>query len=52
MAVMDSSNGEQDIMRIWSLLTEVSEQLTHNRSMSISIHNLTSGVKVRSLTAS
>ncbi|TFY61287.1 hypothetical protein EVJ58_g4606 [Rhodofomes roseus] len=42
---MDSTNGEQDIMRIWSLLTEVSEHLTQNRSMSISIHNLTSGVK-------
>ncbi|KAH9911501.1 uncharacterized protein B0H18DRAFT_892721 [Fomitopsis serialis] len=46
---MDSTNGEQDIMRIWSLLTEVSEQLTQNRSVSISIHNLTSGVKSQSV---
>jgi len=49
MVVMDSTNGEQDIMRIWSLLTEVSEQLTQNRSVSISIHNLTSGVKSQAI---
>ncbi|KZT64624.1 hypothetical protein DAEQUDRAFT_769544 [Daedalea quercina L-15889] len=46
---MDPTNGEQDIMRIWSLLTEVSEQLTQNRSTSISIHNLTSGSKSQAI---
>lgn len=46
MVVMDVGNGDQDVMRIWSLLTEVSEQLTQNRSLSVSLHSLTGGIKV------
>ncbi|KAI0726235.1 hypothetical protein C8Q72DRAFT_784086 [Fomitopsis betulina] len=46
---MDSPTREQDIMRIWSLLAEVSEQLTQNRSTSISIHSLTSGARSQAI---
>ncbi|OSX60032.1 hypothetical protein POSPLADRAFT_1059320 [Postia placenta MAD-698-R-SB12] len=46
---MDVGNGDQDVMRIWSLLTEVSEQLTQNRSLSVSLHSLTGGIKTQAI---
>lgn len=45
MAIMDTT-GDSDIMRVWALLSEVSEQLAQNRNASISLHSLAGGVKV------
>lgn len=47
MAIMES-NGEQDNMaQFISYLTQVSDQLTKNRTLAVSLHTLTTGVKVR-----
>ncbi|KAH7910819.1 hypothetical protein BJ138DRAFT_1179992 [Hygrophoropsis aurantiaca] len=43
MAILDGS--DQDLARLLSLITELSEQLTQNRSVSISLHSLTGNVK-------
>ncbi|EMD40289.1 hypothetical protein CERSUDRAFT_110893, partial [Gelatoporia subvermispora B] len=48
MAIMEPNN-EQEILRIWSLLTEVSEQLTHDRNMANSLHSLTDGIKTQAI---
>ena len=45
MAIMDT-NGDGEIMRVWNLLNEVSEQLSQNRQTSIGLHSLAGGVKV------
>ncbi|KZT09328.1 uncharacterized protein LAESUDRAFT_748484 [Laetiporus sulphureus 93-53] len=49
MAIMDSSNGEQDIARIWNLLLEVSDQLTQNRSVSLSLNNVAGAAKTQAI---
>ncbi|PCH39765.1 hypothetical protein WOLCODRAFT_116172 [Wolfiporia cocos MD-104 SS10] len=49
MAIMDSSNGDQDIMHVWSLLSEVSEQLSQNRSTAVSLHTLASEIKTQAI---
>jgi hypothetical protein len=51
MAIMDS-NGDSDILRVWEVLSEVSEQLAQNRNTSIGLHSLVGGVKVSSLATS
>ncbi|OCH90028.1 hypothetical protein OBBRIDRAFT_888028 [Obba rivulosa] len=43
MAIMEPNN-EQEILRIWSLLTEVSEQLAQNRNLASSLRSLTDGM--------
>ncbi|KAI0755415.1 hypothetical protein BC629DRAFT_1296847 [Irpex lacteus] len=48
MAIMDS-NGDSDIMRVWNLLNEVSEQLAQNRNTSIGLHSLAGGVKTQAV---
>lgn len=45
MAIMET-NGDSEIMRVWSLLNEVSEQLAQNRNTSIALHSIAGGVKV------
>lgn len=46
---MESNSGDQDVvLRIWTSLTEISEQLDQNRSLSVSLHGLAGGIKVRS----
>ncbi|KAH9846358.1 hypothetical protein C2E23DRAFT_890928 [Lenzites betulinus] len=43
-------NGEPDvIMRVWSLLSEMSEQLSQNRSSAVNIHGLADGVKAQAI---
>ncbi|KAI0822042.1 hypothetical protein BC628DRAFT_1392102 [Trametes gibbosa] len=49
MAIMEP-NGEPDvIMRVWSLLSEMSEQLSQNRSSAVNIHGLADSVKVQAI---
>lgn len=44
---MDQQNGENDVvMRVWALLSEMSESLSANRTTSVNIHGLADGVKV------
>ncbi|GBE83217.1 hypothetical protein BKA93DRAFT_565650 [Sparassis latifolia] len=45
MAIMETANGDSDVLRIWSLLTEVSEQLSQNRNLSISLNSVAGGIK-------
>ena len=46
MAIMEA-NPDSDVMRVWVLLNDLSEQLSQNRNASISLHTVTGGVKVR-----
>ncbi len=39
-------NGDPDVLRVWSLLSEVSEQLSQNRSSAVNLHALADGAKV------
>ena len=39
--------GDPDVVRVWSLLSEVSEQLSQNRSSAVNLHALADGAKVR-----
>ncbi|KAI0084833.1 hypothetical protein BDY19DRAFT_969465 [Irpex rosettiformis] len=48
MAIMDS-NGDTDVMRVWNMLNEVSEQLAQNRNTSIGLHSLAAGVKTQAI---
>ncbi|KAI0081571.1 hypothetical protein K474DRAFT_1247431 [Panus rudis PR-1116 ss-1] len=48
MAVMESPS-ENEIMRIWNLLNEVSDQLSQNRSLSISLHSIAGSVKTQAI---
>lgn len=45
MAIVDSS-ADSDLMRVLSVLTELSEQLSQNRAMAVSLHSIASNVKV------
>jgi len=42
MVVLDNS---EDLGRLWSLITELSEQLTQNRSVSVSLYGQAGGIK-------
>lgn len=44
MAVLD--NNDQDLMQLWSLITELSEQLSQNRSVSVSLYAQAGNIKV------
>ncbi|CAL1712754.1 unnamed protein product [Somion occarium] len=46
---MDQMSGESDITRIYSLLIEVSDQMSHTRSMARSLHNVADGVKAQAV---
>jgi len=43
------SNPENDLMQLWSVITELGEQLTQNRSISVSLYGLTGKIKVCSI---
>jgi hypothetical protein len=45
MAILESS-GENDLSQLWTLITELSEQLNHNRSASVSLYGLAGKIKV------
>lgn len=45
MAIIEG-NGENDLMRLWSVITELGEQLSQNRSMSVSLYGLVGKIKV------
>jgi hypothetical protein len=38
---------EQEMMRLWGLVAELSEQLSQNRSLSVSLYGQVGNVKVR-----
>ena len=44
MAVLD--NNDQDLMQLWTLITELSEQLSQNRSVSVSLYAQAGNIKV------
>jgi len=44
-----SSNGGEDMSRIWNVLADMSDQLTHNRTVSVSLHSLAGGVKAQAI---
>ncbi|KAI0352678.1 hypothetical protein OH77DRAFT_1408823 [Trametes cingulata] len=46
---MDSTGDPDVIMRLWGLLSEVSEQLSQNRSTAVNIHGLADGVKAQAI---
>ncbi|KAI0662087.1 hypothetical protein C8Q70DRAFT_962586 [Cubamyces menziesii] len=48
MAIMDPS-GDPDVMRVWSMVSELSEQLSQNRSTAVNLHALTDGVKAQAI---
>ncbi|KAF9468605.1 hypothetical protein BDZ94DRAFT_1279690 [Collybia nuda] len=43
MAVLE--NGDQDLMQLWGLITELSEQLNQNRSVSVSLYAQADNIK-------
>ena len=45
MAIMEPTS-DSDVMRVWALLNDLSEQLSQNRNTSITLHTVTGGVKV------
>ena len=45
MAIMEVTS-ESEVLRVWGLLNELSEQLSQNRNASILLHTATGGVKV------
>jgi len=47
MAIIDGSGSEHDLMQLWSVITELGEQLSQNRSMSVSLYGLAGKIKVR-----
>jgi hypothetical protein len=47
MAVLE--NGDNNLMQLWSLITELSEQLNQNRSVSVSLYAQAGNIKVRPL---
>lgn len=48
MAVLDNANGDNEVIRILNVLNELADQLSQNRSMSISLQTLAGGVKLQS----
>ncbi|TFK82671.1 hypothetical protein K466DRAFT_499875 [Polyporus arcularius HHB13444] len=42
-------NGDPDVLRVWSLLSEVSEQLSQNRSSAVNLHALADGAKAQAI---
>ncbi|CDO75427.1 hypothetical protein BN946_scf184916.g11 [Trametes cinnabarina] len=42
-------NSDPDVMRVWALVSELSEQLSQNRSTSVNLHALTDGVKAQAI---
>ncbi|RPD54638.1 hypothetical protein L226DRAFT_487972 [Lentinus tigrinus ALCF2SS1-7] len=42
-------NGDPDVLRVWSLLSEVSEQLSQNRSSAVNLHALSDGAKAQAI---
>ncbi|KAI0333791.1 hypothetical protein GY45DRAFT_1244239 [Cubamyces sp. BRFM 1775] len=45
---MDPS-GDPDVMRVWSMVAELSDQLSQNRSTAVNLHALTDGVKAQAI---
>jgi hypothetical protein len=48
MAILENS-GEYDLMQLWAIITELGEQLSQNRSMSVSLGGLAGKIKVFSV---
>jgi hypothetical protein len=46
MTILDSSDQDPGLTRLWSLITELSEQLNNVRDISAEIYQQTAGIKV------
>lgn len=44
MAVLD--NNDQDLMQLWAMITELSEQLNQNRNLSVALYGQAGNIKV------
>lgn len=47
MAIIEGGGSEHDLMQLWAVITELGEQLTQNRSMSVSLYTQAGKIKVR-----
>ncbi|KAF4617461.1 hypothetical protein D9613_006090 [Agrocybe pediades] len=45
MAIIEGGGNDHDLMQLWSVITELGEQLTQNRSMSVSLYGLAGKIK-------
>jgi hypothetical protein len=45
MAILENS-GEYDLTQLWGIITKLGEQLSQNRSMSVSLGGLAGQIKV------
>lgn len=49
MAIIGEGGGGDDVTQLWAIITELSDQLNQNRSMSVGLFGTAGEVKVRSL---
>ncbi|KAJ7857679.1 hypothetical protein B0H14DRAFT_2442998 [Mycena olivaceomarginata] len=49
MTILESSDQDPSLMRLWSLITELSEQLNQNREISTSIYSQAGGIKTQAV---
>ncbi|KAF8908949.1 hypothetical protein CPB84DRAFT_1864427 [Gymnopilus junonius] len=48
MAIIESNN-DHDLMQLWSVITELGEQLSQNRAMSVSLYGLAGKIKAQAV---
>ncbi|KAJ7505438.1 hypothetical protein B0H11DRAFT_2154251 [Mycena galericulata] len=51
MTILDTSDQDPSLMKLWSLITELSEQLNQNRDLSAGIYQQTGGIKTQAIHA-
>ncbi|KAF8964184.1 hypothetical protein BDZ97DRAFT_915522 [Flammula alnicola] len=45
MAILEGNSNDNDLMQLWAVITELGEQLSQNRSMSVSLYGLAGKIK-------
>ena len=51
MTIVEGSGTDQELMRLWSLIAELSEELNQNRSLAVSLYSQATNVKVSELSS-
>ena len=49
MALLHESQDGSELNHLWQLITELSEQLNENRSLSVSLYTTAADIKVRTM---
>jgi hypothetical protein len=49
MTIVEGSGSDQELMRLWGLIAELSEELNQNRSLAVSLYSQATNVKVSEL---